>query len=158
MPGDGGETECEKDIKKYQTTKTMKMKNSALTFVLILIFFVLSIAQSDRKEEPQNMDTIPVLVFSPGDSVYIDPNAFFYYDNEKVVNGPEVWQLPDFSIKYYLVPHLEEKKVAHSDDWFSQQRLAEYLSTLPQEDFDQFVKTYLFKESDFEELGESKLK
>ncbi len=104
------------------------------------------------------MDTIPVLVFSPGDSATIEPNAFFYYDNEKVVNGPNLWHLSDFSLQYYLVPHQEEPSVTHSDDWFSQQRLAEYLSTLPQEDFDQFVKTYLFKESDFEELGESKLK
>ena len=158
MPGDGGETECEKDIKKYQTTKTMKMKNSALTFVMMLIVFGTSLAQTNSEGKSGKMDSIPILVFSPGDSATIEPNAFFYYDNEKVVNGPEVWQLSDFSIQYYLVPHLEEKKVAHSDDWFSQQRLAEYLSTLPQEDFDQFVKTYLFKESDFEELGESKLK
>ncbi len=104
------------------------------------------------------MDTIPVLVFSPGDSVIIAPKAFFYYDNEKVVNGPESWQLTDFTLKYCLVPHKEEEKVVHSDDWFSQQRIAEHLCTLTQEELEIFVRTFLFTESDMEELGVSDTK
>lgn len=111
-------------------------------------------AQSRSMNSVTLVDTIKVLEFTPGDSVWISPFEIFYYDNEKLVNGASKWLLTNFTIRYYLVPHLEEEKVAHSDDWFSQQRLAKYLSTLPQEDFDQFVKTYLFKESDFEELGE----
>lgn len=136
----------------------MKKEESILTLVLIIIFSVHSIAQSDDKKGVGSMDTIPVLVFSPGDSVIIAPKAFFYYDNEKVVNGPESWQLKDFTIKYCLVPHKEEERVTHSDDWFSQQRLAEHLCTLTQEELEIFVRTFLFTESDLEELGEMKEK
>ena len=134
------------------------MKNSACTLGLIFLLFFTSNAQSDDKKGVGSMDTIPVLVFSPGDSVIIAPKAFFYYDNEKVVNGPESWQLTDFTLKYCLVPHKEEERVVHSDDWFSQLCLAKYLRTLSQDDFEAFVRLYLFTESDWEELGEMKEK
>ena len=138
--------------------KKSNMKKSACTLGLIFLLFFTSNAQSDDKKGVGSMDTIPVLVFSPGDSVIIAPKAFFYYDNEKVVNGPESWQLTDFTLKYCLVPHKEEERVVHSDDWFSQQRLAEHLCTLTQEELEIFVRTFLFTESDWEELGEMKEK
>jgi hypothetical protein len=136
----------------------MNKKNIGLTFLMLLIFLGTSLAQSDRKGKSEKMDSIPVLVFSPGDSATIEPNAFFYYDNEKVVNGPNVWQLYDFSLQYYLVPHQEEPSVTHSDDWFSQQRLAEYLKTLSKEDLDAFVQTYLFTEEEIDQIGGEKKK
>lgn len=132
------------------------MKQIAVTFSLIVLLGFTTIAQSDAKEKTVLMDTIPVLVFNPGDSVMIEPNGFFYYDNEKVVNGPSNWLLTDFTIHYFLVPHREEESPAHSSDWFSQLCLAKYLRTLSQEDFEAFVRLFLFTESDLEELGEVK--
>jgi|LauGreDrversion4_2_1035121.scaffolds.fasta_scaffold179502_2 hypothetical protein len=128
-----------------------KMKR--FTFVIIVVFSsnVLK-AQEGRSFFDDESKGFRVVYYSPGAIVNIQPYEVFYYENEKIVNGNQVWCLVDFDVCRIDSIQGSASRIAYSDDWFSQKILAEYLKTISKDEFNRFVSIFIFSSTSIQKF------